>query len=176
MKAKTDTNCRALGAVLPVIEQGLQASVANLRQDMLNHVFVSHKMTIGQLAVHTGSWPRYFLSDTPPWQPAPHTCRPCTYPITPAFVTTVITDGFEAMSTFLVTNKDEMLDKELSNGWPAGYTIYRLLLHTLVHANQIAMLRGMLEPSWNFGNNWDAMASALIGMPYHTSARGKGIG
>ena len=56
-------NCEALLKVLPVMETGLRASFEGISQELLNYNFAPHKMTIGQLVVHTMSWPRYFLSE-----------------------------------------------------------------------------------------------------------------
>jgi hypothetical protein len=166
----TDTpHCKALLKVLGIMEQGLRASVADISEDHLNHQFAEHKMTIGQLAVHTMSWPRYFLSATPPWEETPFTCRPCSYPISLSFVEEVISDGTSAMKEHLTNTNDHLLEVDAHGEKGKGYIIYRLLLHILVHANQIAYLRSILDPSWQYGNAFGDMATALISMDYHTS-------
>ena len=161
-------HCEELLKVIPVMEKGLRASIANISEDLLNYNFASHKMTIGQLAVHTMSWPRYFLSEEPPWELTENTCRPCTYPLKLKFVEEVITDGIHTMVEFLKNTNDELLEKDAKGDKGKGYILYRLQLHTLVHANQISYLRSLKDPSWDFGSYFGDMATALIGLNYHT--------
>jgi hypothetical protein len=159
-------NCEAILKVIPVMERGLRAAIEGISEELLNYNFGDHKMTIGQLVVHSMSWPRYFLSEDPPWELIKDTCRPCTYPLTLEFVGDVISDGIKAMTTFLQNANDELLEiNEKGN----GYILYRLQLHTLVHANQISYLRSMRDPSWDFGGYFGDMATALIGLDYSTS-------
>lgn len=82
----TRNHCEAILEVIPVMEKGLRASIEGISEELLNHNFADHKMTIGQLVVHTMSWPRYFLSEEPPWELTIDTCRPCTYPLKIDFV------------------------------------------------------------------------------------------
>lgn len=169
MDQNSTTHCRELLQVIDSMENGLRASVEDISESHLNHQFSSHKMTIGQLAVHTMSWPRYFLSKTPPWEEMEWTCRPCEYPLTLRFVENVISDGVSAMRTFLNNADDKNLEIDEKGEKGKGYILYRLQLHTLVHANQIAYLRSMLDPSWEFGGNFGDMATAIISMKYGTS-------
>lgn len=168
MENKTD-HCQALLDVIPVMEKGLRASIEDISEDLLNHNFADHKMTIGQLVVHTMSWPRYFLSENPPWKLAKDTCRPCTYPLTLAFVDEVISDGINAMTEFLQDTNDELLEVDRNGEKGKGYILYRLQLHTLVHANQISYLRSLKDPQWDYGSYFGDMATALIGLDYSTT-------
>ncbi len=169
MDSNNTAHCEELLQVIDVMEKGLGASVAYISEEHLNHSFAAHKMTIGQLAVHTMSWPRYFLSETPPWKETEFTCRPCSYPLTLAFIEEVIADGISAMKEFLKSTNDTRLEIDENGKKGKGYILYRLQLHTLVHANQIAYLRSILDPSWQFGNNFGDMATAIIAMKYGTS-------
>jgi hypothetical protein len=162
-------NCEAFLKVIPIMEKGLRASIEGISEDVLNLNFASHKMTIGQLAVHSMSWPRYFLAEEPPWELTKDTCRPCTYPLTSQFVDEVISDGILAMTAFLQTTNDTLLEIDEKGEKGKGYILYRLQLHTLVHANQISYLRSMKDPSWDFGEYFGYMATALIGFDYHTT-------
>lgn len=169
MGTSNTSHCKELLKVLDLMEKGLYASVKNISEEHLNHSFADHKMTIGQLAVHTMSWPRYFLSETPPWEETKFTCRPCSYPLTLSFVKEVIADGVNAMKEHLHHTNDQLLEVDEQGVKGKGYILYRLQVHTLVHANQIGYLRSILDPSWEFGNAFGDMATALIGMDYHTS-------
>jgi len=162
-------NCEALLKVIPIMETGLRASVEGISTEMLNYNFADHKMTIGQLVVHTMSWPRYFLSEEPPWELTKDTCRPCTYPLTHTFVNDVITDGINAMTEFLQQTNDELLEIDENGEKGKGYILYRLQLHTLVHANQISYLRSLKDTGWDFGTYFGDMATALIGLDYSTT-------
>lgn len=169
MESQNTTHCKELLQVIEVMEKGLRASVADISEEHLNHQFAEHKMTIGQLAVHTMSWPRYFLSEVPPWEETKFTCRPCSYPLTLSFVEDVITDGVQAMKEHLLNTNDQLLEIDAHGEKGKGYILYRLQLHVLVHANQIAYLRSILDPVWEYGNQFGEMATALISMDYHTS-------
>lgn len=162
-------HCDSILKVIPVMERGLRASIDSISQDLLNHKFADHKMTIGQLVVHTMSWPRYFLSENPPWELTKDTCRPCLYPLTLAFIDEVITDGISAMTEYLQKTNDELLEIDLNGEKGKGYILYRLQLHTLVHANQISYLRSMMDPDWDYGGYFGDMATALIGFDYSTT-------
>lgn len=151
------------------MERGLRASIDGISEELLNFSFAPHKMTIGQLVVHTMSWPRYFLSIEPPWELTTDTCRPCVYPLKVDFVREVISDGVQAMTEFLRNTDDFRLELDENGEKGKGYILYRLQLHTLVHANQISYLRGLKDASWDFGNHFGDMATALIGLKYATS-------
>lgn len=169
MKNGQRKNCEEILKVIHVMETGLRASLKGISSDQLNHSFAPQKMTIGQMAVHTMSWPRYFLSDKPPWKETEWTCRPCEYPLTPEFVEEVIDDGCTAMREYLVKTDDRLLEIDEKGKKGKGYILYRLQLHILVHTNQIVYLRSILDPSWNYHGQWGDMATALIAMDYHTS-------
>ncbi|MFC2123285.1 hypothetical protein ACFLU5_00620 [Bacteroidota bacterium] len=166
---KERTNCDKLLEIIDVMEKGLRASLKSISKEHLNHQFATHKMTIGQTAVHTMSWPTYFLAESPPWEVTELTCRPCTYPLTTDFVKMVISEGCESMRTFLLNTNDEFLEIDEKGKKGKGYILYRLQLHTLVHANQIAFLRGILDPVWDYNSHFGDMATALIALDYHTS-------
>jgi len=165
----TRNHCDAILKVIPVMEKGLRASIEGIPEELLNHNFADHKMTIGQLVVHTMSWPRYFLSKEPPWELAEDTCRPCTYPLKIDFVQEVISDGIQAMTEFLQKTNDALLEVDQNGDKGKGYILYRLQLHTLVHSNQISYLRSLMEPDWDYGSYFGDMATALIGLDYSTT-------
>jgi len=54
--------CEELLHTIDVMEKNLKIQLQGISQEHLNHSFAEHKMTIGQMAVHAMSWPRYFLS------------------------------------------------------------------------------------------------------------------
>ena len=162
-------NCEALLNVIPVMENGLRAAIEDISEELLNYNFAPHKMTIGQLVVHTMSWPRYFLSEDPPWELTKDTCRPCIYPLKLKFVEDVISDGINAMVDYLLETNDDLLETNEKGEKGKGYILYRLQLHTLVHANQISYLRSLKDPSWDFGGYFGDMATALIGLKYSTT-------
>jgi len=168
MENKND-HCQALLKVIPVMEKGLRASIEGISEELLNHNFADHKMTIGQLVVHTMSWPRYFISVDPPWELVKDTCRPCTYPLTLEFIDEVIAEGIKAMTELLQKTNDELLEIDQNGEKGKGYILYRLQLHTLVHANQISYLRSLMESDWDYGSYFGDMATALIGLDYSTS-------
>jgi hypothetical protein len=151
------------------MERGMRASIENISENVLNHSFADHKMTIGQLVVHSMSWPRYFLSEDPPWELTKDTCRPCVYPLSLEFINEVITDGISAMTEYLQRTNDELLEIDRNGEKGKGYILYRLQLHTLVHANQISYLRSMMDPEWEYGSYFGDMATALIGLDYSTT-------
>jgi hypothetical protein len=151
------------------MERGMRASIENISENLLNHSFADHKMTIGQLVVHSMSWPRYFLSEDPPWELTKDTCRPCVYPLSLEFINEVITDGISAMTEYLQRTNDELLEIDRNGEKGKGYILYRLQLHTLVHANQISYLRSMMDPEWEYGSYFGDMATALIGLDYSTT-------
>lgn len=167
--------CDAILEVIEVMDAGLRAPLAGITVEHLNHSFAAHKMTLGQIAVHTMSWPRYFMSATPPWEKTQWTCRPCSYPLTPEFVDTVIADGRAAMREKLLAIDDAGLEATPTGEKGPGYILCRLQLHTMVHANQMSYLRHVLCPDWRFGGHFGNMATAYIRLPYHTD-RDKKIG
>ena len=161
-------HCDELLEVTEVMENGLRAPLKGITTEILNHVFASHKMTIGQIAIHSMSWPRYFLSKDPPWEVTQWTCRPCEYPLTLEFIDEVINDGCLAMRETLKSIKDSQLEVNEKGEKGVGYILCRLQLHTMVHANQMAYLRQLLDPDWDFGSYFGDMATAYIRMSYHT--------
>ena len=164
-----DKNCKELLKLIDVTEKGFRAALAGISQDHLNHIFAPKKMTIGQIAVHTMSWPRYFLSETPPWKETKWTCRPCSYPITNSFIKEVIDDGCMAMRDYLNNTNDRLLEIDENGEKGKGYILYRLQLHTMVHANQIAFIRQLLEEDWTYDKEFGDMATAMIATSYHTT-------
>jgi hypothetical protein len=165
-------HCDEFLAALPVVERGLRSPLEGITEAHLNHIFAPHKMTIGQIAVHSMSWPRWFLSSADPWELTEWTCRPCVYPLTVAFVEEVINDGVDAMRSVLERVDDSGLERTPDGKKGPGYILFRLLHHTMVHANQMAYLRHTLDPEWGFGRHFGEMASALIRVSYHTEPEG----
>lgn len=162
-------HCDELLGIIDITEKGLRASLQGISEKQLNHVFAENKMTIGQIAVHTMAWPRYFLSEIPPWKETKWTCRPCVYPLTNSFVSDVIDDGCLAMRSFLSEANDELLEVDEHGNKGKGYILYRLQLHTMVHSNQMSYLRQLLDKDWSFGTHFGDMATAIISISYHTT-------
>lgn len=166
-----DNTVRIL-SIVPVFKAGLLASLENITENHLNHVFADHKMTIGQIAVHCTAWARYFLTEIiyneKPWEVVPRTCKPCEYPLTLDFVRATIDDGFQALTETLQMVSDEELEVYNDRKGP-GYIICRLLLHALTHSNQMAYLRQLLDKDWGFGTHFGDMATAFINLDYHTT-------
>jgi len=169
VKVKKRKYCEELLHAIDVMEKNLKIQLEGISQEHLNHSFAEHKMTIGQMAVHAMSWPRYFLSKEPPWEETKWTCRPCEYPLTVKFVNEVMTDGSQAMREKLNTIDDSLLEVDEEGKKGSGYILYRLQVHSIVHAMQIGYLRHLLEPDWKLGGQFGDMANSLIGMSYHTT-------
>jgi hypothetical protein len=150
------------------MEIGLRAPLEGISLEQLNHEFAAHKMTIGQIAVHSMAWPQYLLSDEPPWEEVVDTCMPCEYPLTIDFVDGVVTGGCATMRDTLRDLNDGLLEVDAMGRRGFGYLLCRLQHHTMVHANQMAYLRSMLDAEWDFGSHFGDMATAYIRMPYHT--------
>lgn len=165
-------HCDELLQVIDVMERGLRAPLEGISQDHLNHVFAPNKMTIGQIAVHTMAYPRWFMSGFEggerPWEKVKWTCRPCDYPLALAFVNETIDNGCAAMRAMLRRIDDAGLERTPAGEQGPGYILCRLQLHTMVHANQMSYLRQLLDPDWKFGGHFGAMATAYIRMSYHT--------
>ena len=161
-------NCDAILSILPTFYEGLTAPLENIPEDHLNHVFASHKMTIGQIAIHCTAWMTYFLTNPKPWDVVPWTCKIVEYPLKLTAVHEIIDEGFATMRLVLSELDDTRL--EVDGGKKGdGYIISRLLHHILAHSNQMSYLRQLLEPDWGFGGHFGDMASALIALPYHTA-------
>jgi hypothetical protein len=178
----TRIHCDELLEVIDVMEAGLRAPLVDISGEHLNHSFAEHKMSIGQIAVHTMGWPQYFMADenNKPWErgssvPDFWTCMPCEYPLTPDFVSGVIEKGCQAMRDKLHSINDDLLEVTSDNEKGPGYILCRLQLHTMVHANQMSFLRQILDPGWRFGGHFGEMATAYIKISYHTS-KDKSIG
>jgi len=161
--------CEELLHAVDVMEKNLKIQLQGISQEHLNHSFADHKMTIGQMAVHAMAWPRYFLSEEPPWEQTKWTCRPCEYPLTVKFVNEVVADGSQAMREKLNSIDDSLLEVDEEGKKGPGYILYRLQVHSIVHAMQIGYLRHLLESDWKLGGQFGDMANALIGMSYHTT-------
>jgi len=163
-------HCDELLEVIDVMERGIRAPLEGIAEEHLNHQFAAHKMSIGQIAVHSMAYPQYFMApaDDKPWEKVEWTCRPCDYPLSTAFVDRVVDEGCDAMRTMLRSIDDDGLERAPDGSQGPGYILCRLQLHTLVHANQMSYLRQLLEPDWQFGGHFGDMATAYIRMSYHT--------
>lgn len=162
-------HCLELLETIKTMEKGLNAPLENISQEHLNYVFADHKMTIGQIAIHCTAWAEYFMAgeNKKPWELEKWTCRPCEYPLTLDFVYSVVKSGFDAIRKKLESINDDILEIENGKKGP-GYIICRLQLHALAHSNQMAYLRQLLEPSWEFGSHFGDMATAYIQLGYST--------
>jgi len=116
--------CEEVLHTIDVMEKNLKIQLQGISQEHLNHSFAEHKMTIGQMAVHAMSWPRYFLSKEPPWEETKWTCCPCEYPLTVKFVNEVIVDGSQAMREKLNAIDDSLLGVDEEGKKGKGYWGY----------------------------------------------------
>lgn len=163
-------NCDELLELTYVMEAGLKSPLDGILEDHLNHSFASHKMTIGQIAVHCTGWAQYFMADenNKPFELAKWTAKPMHYPLTLVDVNQTIDDGFAAVRNILTTQNDDILEMTKEGIKGKGYIIYRLMIHAITHSNQMAYLRQLLDPSWEFGGHFGDMASAIIRTKYYT--------
>lgn len=163
-------NCKELYDLSLTMEKGLRAPLEGISDEILNHSFASHKMTIGQISIHCTGWAQYFMADegNKPFELAKWTAKPVEYPLTLSEVNQTITDGFTAVREILTTQNDDLLEVTDDGKKGRGYIIYRLMVHTLAHSNQMAYLRQLLEPEWEFGSHFGDMASAIIRTKYST--------
>ena len=162
-----EPNCRELFDLTFPIERGLRAPLEGIDQETLNYSTAPHKMSIGQLAVHCMGWAQYFLSEKK-WKPVKWTCIEVNYPLTLEQVNQVISAGFKKIRDTLRSISDAELEVKNGKKGP-GYIIYRLLIHAMVHANQMAYLCQSKNLEWEFGSHFGDMASAIIATRYHTS-------
>ncbi|MBI9071507.1 MAG: hypothetical protein JEY94_07900 [Melioribacteraceae bacterium] len=165
---KNRIHCNRLLKAAFTMSGCLKYAIEGSSEEILNYSFAEHKMTIAQMAVHTMSWPRYFLSAEKPWEVDKFTCRPCKYPIKKDFINKVIDDGLLAIKEYLASVDDKQLDIANDGSKGKGYLVYRLIIHIMTHAEQIAFLRSMLEPDWNYSKQFGKMATELIGISYTT--------
>ncbi len=163
-----DPHCQELHDLSFVIEKGLKTPLEEISNTHLNHSPSPHKMSIGQLAIHCMGWAQYFLADEK-WEPEKWTCVKVDYPLTLNAVLAEVDKGFEAIRTTLQQSNDQLLEVNSNGEKGHGYIIYRLLIHAMCHANQMAYLRQTLEPDWTFGTHFGDMASAVIVTKYHTT-------
>ncbi len=170
IEAVDKKNCEELLELTYVMEAGLRAPLDGIREEHLNYSFASHKMTIGQIAVHCTGWAQYFMADDDhkPFELANWTARPMVYPLTLIDVNQAIDNGFAAVREILITQNDEILEITEDGNKGKGYIIYRLMIHALTHSNQMAYLRQLLDPEWEFGGHFGDMASAIISAKYST--------
>lgn len=164
-------NCDELLELTYVMEAGLRSPLNGILEEHLNHSFASHKMTIGQIAVHCTGWAQYFMAeeDSKPFELAKWTAKPMEYPLTLRDVNQAIDEGFVAMRKILTTQNDDILEITRDGKKGKGYIIYRLMIHALTHSNQMAYLRQLLDPLWEFGGHFGDMASAIIRTKYYTA-------
>lgn len=154
--------------IIPIFEKGLVAPLEDISPELLNNQISSHKMSIGQIAIHCTGWMTYFLSDPKPWEPVKWTCKPVTYPLEIQQVEETIDEGFTTLRNTLNTITDTQLDVIEGQKGP-GYIILRLLHHINAHSNQMSYLRQLEDPQWSFGSHFGDMATALIGLEYSTT-------
>ncbi len=168
--ATNQKNCKELFDLSFTMEKGLRAPLEGISEKNLNHSFASHKMTIGQICIHCTGWAQYFMADEgeKPFELTKWTARPVEYPLTLEDVNQSITDGFAAVREILSTQNDDLLEITDDKKKGKGYIIYRLMVHALAHSNQMAYLRQLLDPEWEFDGHFGDMASAIIRTKYST--------
>ncbi len=160
-------NCDELLQLTDTIEDGIKVTLEGITGEVLNFSPADNKMSIGQLAIHCYAWAQYFLADTKPWEPVKWTCMPVEYPLTVDMVMAVIDDGLKSIRSKLTEIDDDKLELVDGKKGP-GYIIYRLLIHSMVHSNQMAYIRQIKDKEWKFGSHFGDMATAIIGLKYHT--------
>ncbi|MCE7737082.1 MAG: hypothetical protein GPJ54_19505 [Candidatus Heimdallarchaeota archaeon] len=170
IEAVDKKNCEELLKLTYVMEAGLRAPLDGISEEHLNYSFASHKMTIGQIAVHCTGWAQYFMGDDDdkPFELAKWTAKPMKYPLILTDVSRAIDDGFAAVRKILTTQNDDILEITRDGKKGKGYIIYRLMIHALTHSNQMAYLRQLLDNEWEFGGHFGDMASAIIKTNYTT--------
>lgn len=168
--SSNNKNCMELLILSKVMEKGLWAPLGGISEEHLNYSLAPHKMSIGQIAIHSTAWARYFLSpkDDKPWEITKWTCRPVDYPLTLSKVKEIFNDGFKAIQDDLSSIDDDLLEVDVHGEKGHGYIIYRLLIHVIAHGNQMAYLRQGLDPEWKYGTHFGDMATAVIAMKYRT--------
>ncbi|OLS26783.1 MAG: hypothetical protein HeimC3_06750 [Candidatus Heimdallarchaeota archaeon LC_3] len=160
--------CNELLETLNIMEKGLLTPLESISGKSLNYVFAENKMTIGQIAVHCGAWPEYFMTDKPSWEPVKWTCRFVDYPLTLDIVKGIISVGFNSIRNKLKLIDDQLLEIDEKGNKGPGYIICRLMLHTMVHSNQMAYLRQIIDPEWSDRGMFGKMAAAYIKLSYFT--------
>ena len=168
-KISSRHHCDEILQIVPLFKAGLMAPLAGISEINLNHSFANHKMTIGQIAVHSSAWAVYFLTEPKPWEKVEWTCMKCEYPLTLKFVYSIVNRGIIKMESILNMANDTSLEINTEGNKGPGYIICRLLLHILSHSNQMAYLRQLLDPQWGFGSHFGDMASAFINLDYSTT-------
>lgn len=168
-------NCDAVLATLERMIPPFCSVLDDLDGETLNRQPADHKMSIGQMALHSFCYMNYYMTghDELPWQKVKWTCAPADYPLTRAAIDAQIQAGADRMRRRL----READDRTLEGAWPMpggkviklGYICCRLLHHLLAHGMQMAYLRQIYQPEWSHGGNFGKMATALIEMPYHTT-------
>ncbi len=165
-KRENNSNCKQLFDLSYVMERGLRSPLMGINDEQLNYTPADNKMSIGQLAIHCTGWASYFIADTK-WEVVPWTCVPVDYPLSLDEVNRIIDEGFDSIRNKLKSIDDDLLEVEAGKRGK-GYIIYRLLIHAMTHSNQMAYIRQIVEPEWDFGNHFGDMATALISMSYST--------
>lgn len=168
------TMCLALAQTLDKLVPPFRDLLNHISQDVLNRKPADHKMSIGQIALHTFGYMRlYMTGDGPaPFERTAMTAVPASYPLEPYFVLEQIDLGQAKMQQVLASADDAKLEQ----AWPMpggkvvklGYIVSRLLHHIMIHGVQIAYLRHMYEPGWK-SRGWGEWVTPLIALPYHTS-------
>ena len=158
-----------LSKMIPTIKQGLLAPLEGISEEILNRQVGDHKMSIGQLVIHCMAWAEYFMGEIKPDPIVPWTCKPVDYPLKLYYVLGIIEAGFGAIQRKLeiVDNNSLEVTEEGKKG--PGYIIYRLLIHAMVHSNQMAYLRQLFNPEWDFGSHFGNMANVFIASDYITA-------
>lgn len=163
------TNPEKLLKMIPTIKEGLLAPLDGISEENLNRQVGENKMSIGQLVIHCMAWAEYFMGEIKPDPIVPWTCKPVDYPLSLEYVHTMIDAGFGAIRRKLEIVDDESLEVTDKDEKGPGYIIYRLLVHAMVHSNQMAYLRQLFNPEWGFGSHFGNMANVFIASDYVTT-------
>lgn len=163
------TDPEKLLKMIPAIKEGLLAPLDEISEEILNRQVGDNKMSIGQLVIHCMAWAEYFMGEIKPDPIVPWTCKPVDYPLKLEYVRGMIDTGFGAIQRKLETVDNNSLEVAEDGKKGPGYIIYRLLIHSMVHSNQMAYLRQLFNPEWKFGSHFGNMANVFIASDYETT-------
>ena len=162
------TDPEKLLEMIPTIKEGLLAPLVGISEENLNKQVGDHKMSIGQLVIHCMAWAEYFMGEIKPDPIVPWTCKPVQYPLTLEYVISMVDTGFGAIQRKLAIVDNHSLEITEEGKKGPGYIIYRLLIHAMVHSSQMAYLRQLFNPEWDFGSHFGNMANVFIASDYIT--------
>jgi len=168
-----DKISRAIWEAFSVVHEKFRLAVEGTPQDVLNYQPAPHKMSVGQIALHTAGAERYFMNPEPVFERTEWTYVPAEYPLVLDEVLKQIDLAAEDVRNTLESIRDEDLEKPWryygDRTIKLGYILMRLTHHEIYHMAQIAYLRSWLQKDWRFEGHWGQAATAIISLPYRTT-------